>query len=206
VPPALLAVLLPAALLLAGCTGSPAGPTPTPTATATPSAAATASGAGATACTRSGGTVQSRQPTYGTNGPEASWIELGDPIDVCRWKAKDGSRIYTDLVTISSSKPTLAALAYLAKVQPPENTNGANPASLLCTKLGGASDFGTSLDGGGLVARNDPDDQVVDPCTFADGSFIEEWGIAYYAAGDVRGTDLTKVFAFSAPPAGVFAG
>ena len=32
---------------------------------------------------------------------------------------------------------------------------------------------------------------------FADGSFIEEWGIAYYAQNDIRGKDLKTVFRFN---------
>jgi hypothetical protein len=33
-------------------------------------------------------------------------------------------------------------------------------------------------------------------CTFADGSFIDEWGITRYAARAVRGKDLATVFRF----------
>lgn len=48
----------------------------------------------------------------------------------------------------------------------------------------------------GLVDPQDPDDDVVGACVFADGSFIDEWGIAYHAFGDVRGKDLAEVFRF----------
>ena len=82
-----------------------------------------------------------------------------------------------------------------------------NPASQLCVQLGGAVSYGPGPSGGGLVNTDDPDDVVFAPCYFADGSFIDEWGIAYYAGDVVRGIDLTTVFAFdpsNLPP--VFAG
>jgi hypothetical protein len=63
-------------------------------------------------------------------------------------------------------------------------------------ELGGASSFGPGANGGGLVDTSDPDIEVFAPCTFADGSFIEEWGIAYHANGTIRGKDLTEVFRF----------
>lgn len=184
-------VVATAALALAGCAGTP---TPNPTATD----AIAAETAGALACVAHGGEVQSRQPTFGTNNDPASWVALGDPIDVCRFQTLDDdakSRIYVDLVTIASSEPTLAALAYLSKTPIPEGATG-NPANALCTFLGGAINYGTSASGGGFVNTDDPDDEVFAPCVFADGSFIEEWGIAYYADGTVRGIDLTTVFAF----------
>lgn len=146
-------------------------------------------------CLESGGEVQVRQPTWGTNNDQSSWVELGDPVTVCRFQAQDGSRIYADLVTLYSGNPTLAALAYLAK-KPAPDAGGANPASALCAELGGAIAWGAGMNGGGLVNTEDPDDTVFAPCTFADGSFIDEWGIAYYSNGTVRGTDLTTVFRF----------
>ena len=37
---------------------------------------------------------------------------------------------------------------------------------------------------------------MVAPCTFADGSMIDDWGIAYYSNGTIRGKDLSTVFRF----------
>ena len=31
-------------------------------------------------------------------------------------------------------------------------------------------------------------------CVFPDGSAIDEWGIAYYASGVIRGVDLAPLF------------
>ncbi len=146
-------------------------------------------------CLSKGGEVQTRQPTWGTNNAEADWVKLGDPVTVCRFQASDGSRIYADLITIYAEQPTLAALAYLSKTAMPD-ADGANPASALCVKLGGAIAWGGGVSGGGLVNTDDSDDVVFAPCTFADGSFIDEWGIAYYSGGTVRGIDLTTVFQF----------
>jgi hypothetical protein len=46
------------------------------------------------------------------------------------------------------------------------------------------------------VNKDDPDDTVVALCVFPDGSFIDEWGLTYYAGGVVRGIDLSKVFRY----------
>jgi len=182
------AVAAVAGLLLVGCSAQPTPPTP---------------GDAAAYCTENGGTVQSRQPTYGTNNDESAWVKFGEPIDVCRFQTMDddaSSRIYVDLVTLSSTQPTLAALAYLSKTPMPD-AGGANPATALCTELGGASGYGSSANGGGLVNTSDPDDVIFVPCVFADQSFIEEWGIAYYSDGTVRGADLSKLFRFDAATA-----
>lgn len=178
---ALLAALALSTLTLAGCSAVPES-----------------TAAAEKYCLDKGGEVQTRQPTFGTNNDEASWVELGEPIQVCRFQTLDDdakSRIYVDLVTLSSPKPTLAALAYLAKAPMPDDVTG-NPATALCTSLGGASSYGAGANGGGLVTKDDPDDVVFTPCVFADQSFIEEWGIAYYSDGTVRGIDLATVFNF----------
>jgi putative hemolysin len=203
---------------LAGC-GMPEGPSGattsptvvppplTPTGTTTPTGSPTTPSNGAEAaayCRESGGTVQARQPTFGTNNNPNEWISLGDPVEVCRFEAADQSRIYLDLVTLHSTQPTLAALAYLAKAQMPTANPNANPASVLCAALGGTDQFGPqSVAGGGLVDKSDTNFVVITPCTFADGSWIDEWGIAYYSADDIRGKDLKTVFRFntnSLPP------
>jgi putative hemolysin len=167
-------------------------------ASAAPDASPTPSGPGTAACEKHGGTVEARQPTYGTNNDRSSWVELGDPVEVCRFQTlhdADHSRMYVDLVTISSPHPTLAALAYLAEPPVPKNAVG-NPATALCISIGGAISYGGGANGGGLVDTKDPDDPVISTCVFADGSFIEEWGLAYHSDGTIRGIDLTKVFAF----------
>jgi hypothetical protein len=59
--------------------------------------------------------------------------------------------------------------------------------------------FGPGASGGGWVAKDDPDDQVLALCMFADGSAIDEWGITYYANGTVRGADLAPLFGWAGP-------
>lgn len=148
-------------------------------------------------CTKKGGTVQSRQPTYGTNGDPASWVKLGASVNLCRFQAKDEakSRIFIDLVSLYAQQPTLAALAYLSKTPLEQSKGGANPAAVLCTKLGGASDYGIGSNGG-LVDTTDHEDTTIAPCVFADQSFIDEWGIAYFSSSTIRGKDLSTVFRF----------
>jgi putative hemolysin len=118
---------------------------------------------------------------------------------MCRFQADDEakSRIYVDLTTLSSTEPTLAGLAYLSKVPMPASTGGGNPATAYCsTELNASSSFGGGAAGGGWVNTTDPDDVVVSLCVFPDGSFVDEWGLAYHSAGDVRGKDLAAVMKY----------
>ena len=46
------------------------------------------------------------------------------------------------------------------------------------------------------MAKGDPDDVVVALCVFPDLSFIDEWGLAYHSAGDIRGKDLMTAMKF----------
>ncbi|WP_395726623.1 hypothetical protein [Nakamurella sp.] len=150
-------------------------------------------------CAQSGGQVQGRQPFWNTNGDQAQWLALAGSATMCRFQADDEakSRIYVDLTTLSSTEPTLAGLAYLSKVPMPSGVGGGNPATLYCSKeLNASSSFGGGASGGGWVNTTDPDDIVVSLCVFPDGSFIDEWGLAYHSAGDVRGKDLTTVMKY----------
>lgn len=158
--------------------------------------------AGAAYCEGKGGQVQTRDATFGTNGPPTSWLPLAGTTQVCRFQADDEarSRIYVDLATVTSARPTLAGLAYLARTPMPASSGGANPATGYCTKLGGSSTFGQiSASGGGWVNKDDPDDVVVALCVFPDLSFIDEWGLAYHSGGVVRGRDLTQVMTYQPP-------
>lgn len=150
-------------------------------------------------CEQSGGQVQTRSPFWNTNGDQSQWLALAGAATMCRFQADDEakSRIYVDLRTLGSTEPTLAGLAYLSKVPMPSGTGGANPATLYCSKeLNASSSFGGGASGGGWVELRDPTDVVVSLCVFPDGSFIDEWGLAYHSAGDVRGKDLTTVMKY----------
>ena len=149
-------------------------------------------------CTSKGGTVQTRQATWGTNNPQAQWQSLDRSVEACRFQTlgdNDDSRIYVDLVSLYSNGPTLASVAYLSKV-PTKSAATGNPATANCAALAGSSQFGTGAAGGGWVNREDPFDAVVGLCVFPDQSFIDEWGITYYAGGIVRGVDLAKTFRY----------
>lgn len=175
----------------AATTGTPAASTPR------------SSDAASAYCSDHGGTVEERQPFAGTNNDRSQWLELAGQMTMCRFVAKDESRIYVDVDTLAAEQPSLAAAAYLAKV-PVTSTGGANPAAVGCSDLGGTSSFGTqSASGGGWVNDDDPAFTVVDMCVFADGSAIDEWGITYYSNGTVRGVDLAPLFRFDASTASV---
>lgn len=215
-------------VLLAGCGSSstPASSSTTSAAAASSATSSVASSSGAPTaasssasatggvdaaaveyCQSKGGEVQERSAYWGTNGDQASWLALAGSAAMCRFQADDEamSRIYVDLTTLTSTEPTLAALAYLSKVPMPGSTGGANPATGYCSKeLGGSSTFGAvGASGGGWVATEDPDDVVVSLCVFPDLSFIDEWGLAYHSDGSVRGIDLATVMTYqpsSLPP------
>ncbi len=176
---------------------------------ASSSSASSSAGGASTAeleqyCQQSGGQVQDRAPYWNTNGDQSQWLALAGSATMCRFQADDEamSRIYVDLATLGSTVPTLAGLAYLSKVPMPPATGGANPATGYCSdELDGSSTFGgVGAAGGGWVAQSDPDDVVVSLCVFPDGSFIDEWGLAYHSAGEIRGKDLATVMRYQ--PAG----
>lgn len=152
-------------------------------------------------CQQTGGTVITRVPVYGTNGPESSWLVLTGPRQFCQYTSPtDGSRIHVLLQTLYATTPTLAALAYYAKV--PANPPGpGNPASYYCTQLGGSDLFGgVNAAGGGWVGKGSVD-QVLEACIFPDMSSIDSWGLTYNSAGIIRGIDLTTVLRYAPPPA-----
>ena len=182
-------------LTIAGCDDdSDSGPTTTPGTVASEQFDMEAARA---YCDDEGGDVEVRQAYWGTNLERSSWVALAETIELCRFEAEDGSRIYLDLETLYADQPTLAAAAYLAKIPLPTQTGGANPAAIDCaTTLQGTASWGTASAGGGWVHDGDQELPVVDLCLFSDRSGIDQWGIAYYSEGIVRGKDLAEVFRF----------
>jgi hypothetical protein len=156
-------------------------------------------------CRANGGLVKVRVPTYGTNNDPAQWIQLGGALPFCEWTAKDESRIDVPLNVLYTTKPTLAAIAYLRPPKPKPIKGGVNPASAYCAQLGATDEFGgPSLNGGGWVAGKNPDD-VLDACVFPDASVFDAFGIFYRTANIVRGKNLTKILRYHpANPPNVF--
>jgi putative hemolysin len=106
-------------------------------------------------CVRHGGEVDVRAPYFNTNDDPSNWLRLSGSRQFCKFTAKDGSRIHVELSTLYSQLPTLAALAYYAKVPYNGSCNG-NPASCYCSQLGGTDLFGgINLNGGGWVQKSD---------------------------------------------------
>src|SRR5262245_49236676 len=69
-------------------------------------------------CRNQGGQVQMRTAAFGTNTPPL--ITLGNPTAFCFFRTGSGmtaTQIIVDLRTLTTTKPTLAALAYLTKPQ-----------------------------------------------------------------------------------------
>jgi len=148
-------------------------------------------------CTETGGLVENRQAVYGTNGPPQDWLRLAAVQDFCQYTAEDGSRIHVNLLTLDTTKPTLAALAYYAQVQWNGQGNG-NPASYYCTQLGGAEIGATDLAGGAWVSKSGID-MLLETCVFPDNSTIDSWGLLYHSVGIIRGIDLSTVLEYKDP-------
>ena len=124
--------------------------------------------------------METRYPYFGTNF--ANPLQLAGMRQFCQFTAKgDGSRIHILLSTLYATKPTLAALAYYAKV-PLQYSGGGNPASFYCTQLGGSDQFGgTNIGGGGWVQWGAIDESL-EACIFPDMSSIDSWGLTYHSA------------------------
>jgi putative hemolysin len=146
-------------------------------------------------CAQTGGVVETRTAWYGTNG--SSPLRLAGIQDFCQYTASDGSRIHTLVSTLYTPQPTLAALAYYAKVQP-GSCNG-NPASCYCTLLGGSDQFGGTTGAGGGWVKKGTIDFVLEACIFPDMSSIDSWGLFYHSAGIIRGIDLGTVLKYPDP-------
>ena len=152
--------------------------------------------AAAAYCRQTKGEVEIRHALYGTNG--SSPLPLAGVKAFCQYTSKkDGSRIHILLSTLFTTKPTLAALAYILK--PPTGSCQGNPASCYCTYLGGSDQFGGTTGAGGGWYKKHSVDQVLEACIFPDMSSIDSWGLAYHANGIIRGTDLTKVMRYKYP-------
>ncbi len=156
-------------------------------------------GAAAAYCVASGGEVENRSPYFNTNDDPRNWFRLSGSRKFCQFTLKsDGSRIHVLLSTLYTEQPSLAALAYYAKVPFDGNCNG-NPASCYCSQLGGTDLFGgINLNGGGWVLEG-AIDEVLETCIFPDMSSIDSWGLAYHQAGIVRGKNLAKVLRYPNP-------
>jgi len=151
-------------------------------------------------CVQKGGEVDIRAPYFNTNADPTSWLRLSGDRNFCKFTSKkDGSRIHVLLSTLYSDKPTMAALAYYAKVPYGGSCSG-NPGSCYCSQLGGTDLFGgINLNGGGWVMKSDPVDTVLEACIFPDMSSIDSWGLTYHQAGIVRGKNLNKVLRYPNP-------
>lgn len=156
-------------------------------------------GQGVAYCAGTGGVVENLYPAYGTNGGNP--LRLAGRRGFCVYTASDQSQIYLLLSTLFTRQPTLAALAYYAKVQPSGSCAG-NPASCYCTQLGGSDLFGgISAAGGGWIPTNNPS-FVLEACIFPDLSSIDSWGLFYHSAGIIRGIDLSTVLRYKNPYTG----
>jgi hypothetical protein len=154
-------------------------------------------GGAAAYCRQTHGDVEVRRAVYGTNGSQL--LFLAGIKTFCQYtRKKDGSRIHILLSTLYTTKPTLAALAYILKPPPSSSCNG-NPASCYCSLLGGSDQFGGTTGAGGGWYKKNAIDQTLEACIFPDMSSIDSWGLAYHTAGIIRGINLEKVMRYKYP-------
>jgi hypothetical protein len=149
-------------------------------------------------CEATGGTVQTRIPTYGTNGGTA--LPLSGPRDFCQYASKDGTtQIYVLLTTLFATKPSLAALAYYAKVKFDGSKCVGAPGSCYCSQIGGTDLFGGINAAGGGWVLNTNNTDVLDACIFPDLSVIDSYGLFYHSAGIIRGQNLDHLLRYPNP-------
>jgi len=147
-------------------------------------------------CASTGGTLTQVHPFGNTNADAANWVRYGGSAQACTYTDADGARITAWAGTLTSKRPTMAALAYYAKV--PWNGQGhGNPAALYCIQLGGTQLIGAMGSGSGWAAQAGDDPHAM--CMFADMSAIDDWGLLYHANDIIRGKDLATVFKFPNP-------
>src|SRR5262245_56029962 len=145
-------------------------------------------------CVAQGGQLVDRVATSNTNGDPSAQLQLAGRMTFCEFEEGSGdstTRISVDLVTLSSTSPTLAAIAYLSRLPTVTAPPRANSASSTCPNgLGGTTAWGNDHVSGGWVDASQPVFTVMDECVFPDFSAIDAFGIFYYANGVVRGADL----------------
>src|SRR3954451_1731267 len=96
-------------------------------------------------CIASGGSPHVAHAFFNTNAARAKWLALAGTAELCPVeKGKPGAssttRIYVDLDTLYSRKPTLAGVAYLSKIRRPgAGPPSASPATKNCTALEASS-------------------------------------------------------------------
>jgi hypothetical protein len=153
--------------------------------------------AAAAYCVQTKGVVEKRVAVYGSNG--SSPLTLASVKRFCQYtkgKGSSSSRIHILLSTLYTTKPTLAALAYILK--PPNGSCNGNPASCYCAQVLGGAEIGQSGAGGGWYKKNSID-QTLEACVLPDVSSIDSWGFLYHTNGIIRGIDLTKVKRYKYP-------
>ena len=153
-------------------------------------------------CVKKGGEVDVRMPYFNTNDDKPqNWFRLSGSRRFCKFTSKkDGSRIHVLLSTLYTKQPTLAALAYYAKVPFDGSNCHGNPGSCYCSQLGGTDLFGgINLNGGGWVQKSDPVDTVLEACILPDMSSIDSWGLTYHQANIIRGKNLKGVLRYPDP-------
>jgi hypothetical protein len=154
-------------------------------------------------CRSSGGAVEHRVPAYNTNSSSMKPTILAGSADFCVYTSpgKNSSSIHVLLSTLNATQPTLAALAYYARVSA-NCTGGGNPASCYCSELGGTDLFGgINAAGGAWVGKKTDVDVDLDTCIFPDLSSIDSFGLFYLTAKPpiYRGINLAKVLKFKNP-------
>jgi hypothetical protein len=189
--PTLAAICIAATTMLTGSVGAAATMFPAVT-----GATSDFDQAAAAYCTHTGGLVETRVAVYGSNGP--SLLFLSGERQFCQYTAQDGSRIHVLTTTLYAQKPTLAALAYYAKVPLNGGCQG-NPASCYCSQLGGSDQFGGTTGAGGGWYLKGAIDETLEACIFPDMSSIDSWGLAYHSNNIIRGKNLAKVLRFKNP-------
>ena len=146
-------------------------------------------------CTDQGGKVED-YVLWNGNAPgfQPVGTSIGSPLKVCSFPNEERTNVYlVSLETLSSTKPTLAVLAFQARVPylPPPDAGTNNPSSFYCNQLGGtvAADMPTSFlpipgshVGWWTKQASGSWYGVYDFCLFPDGSAMAPWMLMYHTS------------------------
>lgn len=158
--------------------------------------AATAQAADNGHCAATGGALTKVHPFGNMNANAPDWVAYGGSAQACTYTDASGASITAWASTLTSKRPTMAALAYYAKT-PWNGLGNGNPAALYCIQIGGTQVIGAIGSGSGWATEAGGTRRSM--CMFADMSAIDDWGLLYNANGIIRGKDLATVFKFPNP-------
>jgi putative hemolysin len=142
-------------------------------------------------CVSQGGTVE-RYQIFNQDPSSQGSFAIGFPMQVCSFPNEAKTNYYeVELNTLASKTPTLAGLAFTARVPPNIPATCSNPAACYCAQVGGTVAADTMSYGWWPLNTSQPDYGESDYCVFPDRSVIDEWTLTFHAARNDSANHIT---------------